>query len=508
MQLQCMHYLIKASSIEPCLSAQSINLAQSFGPNVRIPVDCQCSTTDLICINLQIYNTSSDANGLTLPTLSVLFDQSFSSLYYILPKQRFSFFGYKYMVPEAFSKVKFVNDYGVSKFNDQTIFIDVIEGNFFPTGTFDSFGNLNKFPYQDWPRVFVNIVINEENPLYMVRNAISNVSIETLTFSYKQSYLNSRFFLYSLTDSKIKNLIFKNSKGFTGFTECDYPQLAKNNKLGIAVEHLLIDQSPNFILNESTIPPFDGLYSLSITSSMLTNIPKYSFINLKSLASLNLNGNVLTQINADSFDGIEGQLVHIDISHNPLVSMDWNIFQKFNRLRILDLSYTNISTIDSNVKIWPRSNDLTTINLAGYSFNTLSICSFDSNPNGQRLNFSKTLIQLDQNQECNCFVFYVYKDYRLNPLNNPSYWISTNSTPQCYRNFYYANPYSPNFNEIERREKECDFNFILNTICEDDTPPTLPTIYPILTTSVTPVTGKKIVIINYLIKDYIIKIKS
>lgn len=136
--------LSNASSIEPCLSAQSVNLASLADPNIRVPLDCQCSNTDLICINLQIYNSSSDADGLTLPTLSVLFQQDVSSLFYILPKQRFSFFGYKYLVPEAFKEVKFVSEEGVSNFNDQTLFIDFIEANFFPTATFNSFGNLNK----------------------------------------------------------------------------------------------------------------------------------------------------------------------------------------------------------------------------------------------------------------------------------------------------------------------------------------------------------------------------
>ena len=134
----------EASSIEPCLSAQSVNLASIADPNIRVPIDCQCSNTDLICINLQIYNSSSDADGLTLPTLSVLFQQDVSSLFYILPKQRFSFFGYKYLVPETFKDVKFVNEEGVSNFNDQTLFIDFIEANFFPSNTFKNFGNLNK----------------------------------------------------------------------------------------------------------------------------------------------------------------------------------------------------------------------------------------------------------------------------------------------------------------------------------------------------------------------------
>ena len=305
----------------------------------------------------------------------------------------------------------------------------------------------------------------------MVRNAISNVYIETLAFSYSDAYMNSPFFTYSLANSKLKNLIFKNSRGFTGFTEIDYPSMVQNNRLGIEVENLLIDQSPNFVLSETSLPPFDGLYSLSITASSLNQIPRYSFVNLKSLASLNLNGNVLTDVTSDSFEGLESHLAHLDLSHNPLTNLDWNVFQKFTALRVLDLSYTNISTIHSSLKIWPRSNNLTLINLSGYNFNTLSICTLDSNEWGQKLNLSKTLIQLDANQECNCFVFYIYNAYRLNPENNPLFWITTNSTPQCYRNLYYTNPYQAGFQEIERREKECNFKFILNTICARPTNP-------------------------------------
>ncbi len=468
----------ESSSIEPCLSAQAINLALITDPSIRIPVDCQCSNSDLICINLQIYNASSDASSLTLPSLSVLFQKDFSSLYYILPKQRFSFFGYKYMVSESFRDVKFVNeDDGMTSFTNQTLFIDFIEGNFFPTGTFSNFGNLKKYAFKDWPRIFINIVVNEDNPLYMMRSSVSNMSIETLSFNYAKAYMSMPFFTYSLSDSKIKNLIFKNSKGFTGFTECDYPSLARKNKLGIEVENLLIDQCPNFVLTDSAIPPFDKLFAISITSSNVRKIPNYSFINFRSLASLNLNGNALTEITNESFNGVENQLVYLDLSHNPITSLDWKIFLDFNRIRLLDLSYTNITDMQTGIdKIWPNSNDLSIINLAGYSFETLSICSFDSNPLGKRLDFSKTLIQLDQNQECNCFVFWIYKEYRMNPDNNPLYWIATNSTPSCYKNLYYSNQNSPGFQEIIRREGECDFNFIENTLCAIPIVPTNPTI--------------------------------
>lgn len=147
----------QSSSIETCLSAQGINLTQNFDPNVILPIDCQCSNIDLICVNLKIFDSQATQAQLAFPTLSILFSEENSSLYYITPKQRLSFFGYKRLVANAFNGVKFVNTDNFTKFNNENIFIDFNEVYTFPTNTFSSFGNLQSINRDQWPRIYMTI---------------------------------------------------------------------------------------------------------------------------------------------------------------------------------------------------------------------------------------------------------------------------------------------------------------------------------------------------------------
>jgi len=435
--------LIDASSMEPCLTAQSVRLSDDLDPNIVLPIDCQCNNNDLICIDLNIYNDNYDKE-LKLPNLAILFKEENNSLAYILPKQRFSFFGYKKMVPNAFDKVKFVSEDNHTSFNDQKIFIDIIESSYFPTGTFSSFGNLAKYNYNTWPNIFISIVLNENTSLTLEDQAIANMSISILSFEY--AYSKNKFNVNSLLGSCVENLIIKNSDGFTGFSEM-------SSTSEITIHNIAIDKCFNFVLNNQTIPSFEYLESITITNSNLDKIENETFINFKNLKYLNLKGNLFTEISSNAFEGISSQIISLDLSYNPIVNLDWNVFDDFDNLTVLDLSYTNISTIDSSIKEWPQSQNLESIALNGYVnvFTEASICSFDT---GGTLNLSNVLIELDPFHDCNCFVFYIYKNYRLNPNNNVTNWLLANRTPICYRSLFAADS-SEGFGEIEARESAC-----------------------------------------------------
>ena len=42
---------VYGSSMEPCLSSQSVNLT-NIDPNINLPIDCQCNNNDIVCIDL------------------------------------------------------------------------------------------------------------------------------------------------------------------------------------------------------------------------------------------------------------------------------------------------------------------------------------------------------------------------------------------------------------------------------------------------------------------------
>jgi hypothetical protein len=437
---------VYGSSMEPCLSSQSVNLT-NIDPNINLPIDCQCNNNDIVCIDLKVYDT--DNYQIKLPNLSILFKKDESFIGYILPKQRFSFFGYRNLVPKAFEQVKFVNDDNFNTFNDQKIFIDFIESTYFPYGSFFSFGNLAQYSFNKWPKLFISIVVNENNSLKLEPYSISNVSISILSFEYAKS--DSLFNVYSLYDSRIENLIIKNSNGFTGFSLLDY----RNITTGIEVKNLAIEKCVNFVLNDQTLPAFDKLESITISNSNLKQIMDKPFKRFKNLKYLNLKGNLISEIKSNAFNGIE-KIISLDLSKNPILYFDWNIFDSLNYLNVLDLSYTNITSIDSFDKKWPHSTSLESIALNGYFFSNDSICSFDFQ---KTIDLSNVLIELDPFHECNCFVFYVYKNYRLNLKNNASDWLLGNRTPLCYRNLYSSDSID-SFADIIKKEDSCNLNEI------------------------------------------------
>ena len=98
--LLCLVKLCLNSSIESCLSAYGVDLSQPFSANTTLPVECQCSERELVCTNSAINNPQAQESS--FPTLSVLFDQTNSSIFYPLPKAILTFWGYRTLIPNAF----------------------------------------------------------------------------------------------------------------------------------------------------------------------------------------------------------------------------------------------------------------------------------------------------------------------------------------------------------------------------------------------------------------------
>lgn len=441
-----------SSSVESCLSAYSINLSNKFDPNSVLPIDCQCSNTDLVCLNLRIYDLNPTDSQLAFPTLNILFTKYNDSINYILPKTRFSFFGYKNLIPNAFRGVKFV-DLNNTNICNQSIYIDFLETTYFPGGVFDRFGNLENVTGNNRPKLYLT-VRNEEflaiqNNFTLETNSFAGINIEKLSIKYPLplNAINSNAFLNSV----INTFEIKQATGFTSFTETlDYPR--------ITVKNLIIDECYNFAFNDKSIPTFEGLNSLAIKTSGVKQIPLNIWNNYKYLKSLRITGNQLTNIDQTSFKGLENSLETLDLSNNSITSFDWTAFRNFISLKSFDFSNNLFSVVQSPSRLWPNPNGVEVISLKGYTFDNSSICQFKKESDTQIINLFKTFIELDSSHACNCFVFFIYKDYRaLSTTNSLNQNNLMNKTPQCYQRIYAQ---SQNF--IQIAEDSCNFSFACN----------------------------------------------
>jgi hypothetical protein len=148
----------KASSIDSCYSANSISISQTANASLVLPIDCQCTNTDLVCINLKIFSNNPTQSQLEFPSLFLLFEQDNTSINYILPKNRFSFYGYPALIPSAFKGVKLVSDpTNNNLLSSQSIFIDFRETVNYPSGILNNFGNLEFVSRANWPKIYITV---------------------------------------------------------------------------------------------------------------------------------------------------------------------------------------------------------------------------------------------------------------------------------------------------------------------------------------------------------------
>ena len=145
--------------------------------------------------------------------------------------------------------MKFVNYDGFNGFTSETINIYFSESYFFPTDTFNSFGNLAHLNKTDWPKINIEIVDNDFTSLLTFEEAsVGNMKIENMVIKYA----GPAVFFYSsaLEGSTVKRLEIKNSPRFNGFTPL-------NTSSTIAVNSLVIDTCESFSLSDNTIPDFE-----------------------------------------------------------------------------------------------------------------------------------------------------------------------------------------------------------------------------------------------------------
>lgn len=228
-----------------------------------------------------------------------------------------------------------------------------------------------------------------------------NIESMSIKYSGPATYILSSAF----EGSNLKRLEIKNSPRFLGFTPLDPNSTA-------TVSQLIIDTCSSFVLNNTTLPSFTNLNSLTIKSSSVVQIPLNIWAKFSSLLSLSLSANQISYITAGSFSGLENRLVSLDLSSNPITNLDWSVFENFTSLSTLDLSFTSVSTINSFIRLWPKR--LKSLVLKGYNntFDNRTICAFNSDILNGRINLSVTFIQVDRSYQCDCFLFYIYKDYR------------------------------------------------------------------------------------------------
>lgn len=230
--------------------------------------------------------------------------------------------------------------------------------------------------------------------------------------------------------SSINKLEIKNSNAFSGFNNL-------NTGEKVSVQSLVIDQCRNFLFDNGTIPAFDNLKYLAIKSCGLRKLPK-KWNNFSYLESLVLSNNQISEMDLNNFEGVADRLLFLDLSNNSLANLDWKLFENFKKLSSLDLSFTSIASFNSFERYWPNANTLKTITLKGYEnvLNNNSICAFNLDVQAKKLDLTSTFIELDRNNECSCFVFYIYREYRKNATNNINDWLLNNRVPLCYQTFF------------------------------------------------------------------------
>ncbi len=439
---------VYGASVEPCLSAQSVDITKL--PNdIILPYDCQCTYTDLVCANLKIYDPSTIVTN--MPNLSVIFTQSTNPVNYVLPKYRYLILGYL-LVPNLFTGVKFVDPNNLTAQLDQNIFINFLEISNFPRDLMFPIGNLQDIDKSQWPKL--NIIITNEvtMPLYLESNSFANLKIERMSLQFIgiPQVLKSN----SLEGSQVNVLEIKKSSGFTGFEPLPFGSRVTQ------VNTLIIDTCPNFNLTSQSIPLFDGLTSLTIKSSNIRDWPQTIWENQLKLENIDFSSNVIDRLDPFSFQSLEDRLVNLDLSSNTLTNLNWAAFDDLNKLKTLDLSNSQMTSINS----WPKSAQLEKVTLLGYNntyFGDNYICLFNAFDEMKRTNLSTTLLEFDQNFDCDCFLYYVYRNYRLSPTNLEI--MRKSKIPTCYLSLL-DNP-----SGIQMEETKCNFNQILNNVCPKPT---------------------------------------
>ena len=324
--------------------------------------------------------------------------------------------------------------------------------------------------------------------------------------------ISNEYLLNTMFDeSRIVELLIENMHNFIGFLDFNnFPSGHLLNRF-VAIRSYKIDSLcshalPSFVHQEffseisikkcstlKAIKPFTffkypHLKQLFLTSNSFTSIYKNSLSHLTQLELLDLSYNPIDSIEDMSFKDLsslkrlylESTLIKV-IQQNTLTGLvalsdlkfsktkslqliDAVAFKSFaNTLKYLSLKDTNVSLIESVMiksEAWLEDLSLHSLNLES----SLTYEQFELNSNNKtilcklkRYLTSATLIHLQRSQPCNCLVYFIYRDK--NFIHDP-YWEF--KTPVCYRSqieFFKVNN-SRSFQKINEKEFECNLDSI------------------------------------------------
>ena len=118
------------------------------------------------------------------------------------------------------------------------------------------------------------------------------------------------------------------------------------------LSHNALNSSANFgVIFNNTV----DLNILDLSHNQLTDIPAFSFMNLRSLTHLHLDFNSIGNLDGHSFSGLP-LLKYLSLSHNNLRSLPMSIFNDLTSLRHVTLSYNKLASVEAN--FWPRLRTL------------------------------------------------------------------------------------------------------------------------------------------------------
>lgn len=99
-------------------------------------------------------------------------------------------------------------------------------------------------------------------------------------------------------------------------------------------------------LDVSLIQPVSvlvGLRKLDLSNNILVSLPTNMFLNMRSLASLNLQSNQLTSLTASTFTGLGSSLMQLSLSSNSITAIESGTFASMTSLQNLDIDSQDLS---------------------------------------------------------------------------------------------------------------------------------------------------------------------
>lgn len=130
--------------------------------------------------------------------------------------------------------------------------------------------------------------------------------------------------------------------------------------------------------------------TLSLSRNVIRELPPGSFQMFSNLHTLDLGGNSLALVNADTFAGLEGTLMQLKLTQNKLTGLG-NAPLVLPELRSLDLSHNNLGEISSSV--FSELENLQSLNLSGNHLAPLTPALFKSLARLQIIDLSQCSIR-------------------------------------------------------------------------------------------------------------------